>query len=40
VVGREITTVQGALTIRCFWQFGGPFATQGRGLYAEFVFPI
>jgi hypothetical protein len=39
-VGPEFTTLQGALTIRYFWQFGGKFSTQGRGLYAMFVLPI
>ncbi len=31
-VGPELTTLQGALTIRYFWQFGGKFSTQGQGL--------
>ncbi len=39
-LGPELTTLQGALTIRYFWQFGGKFSTQGSGLYLQFVMPI
>jgi hypothetical protein len=39
-LGPEFTTLQGALTIRYFWQFGGTFSTQGRGLYLQFVLPL
>jgi hypothetical protein len=39
-VGPELTTMQGALTIRYFWQFGGKFSTQGQGLYVPFVMPL
>ncbi|HTO75026.1 MAG TPA: transporter [Thermoanaerobaculia bacterium] len=39
-LGPEFTTLQGALTIRYFWQFGGKFSTQGRGLYVQFAVPI
>ncbi|MGH9399582.1 MAG: transporter [Thermoanaerobaculia bacterium] len=39
-VGPEFTTLQGALTIRYFWQFGGKFSTQGQGLYVQFAMPI
>lgn len=39
-IGPEFTTLQGALTIRYFWQFGGSFSTQGSGLYAQFVYPF
>ena len=38
--GPEFTTLQGALTVRYFWQFGGNFSTQGRGLYVQFAMPI
>ena len=30
-VGPEFTTLQGALTVRYFWQFGGKFTTRGQG---------
>lgn len=39
-VGPEFTTLQGALTVRYFWQFGGKFSTQGQGLYVQFAMPI
>lgn len=39
-LGPEFTTLQGALTIRYFWQFGANFATQGKNLYMQLVFPI
>jgi hypothetical protein len=39
-VGPEFTTLQGALTIRYFWQFGGKFSTQGQGLYVQFAMPL
>jgi hypothetical protein len=39
-VGPEFTTLQGALTIRYFWQYGGKFSTQGQGLYVQFVMPL
>src|SRR5215472_4568547 len=39
-VGPELTTLQGALTIRYFWQYGGKFSTQGQGLYVQFVMPL
>ena len=39
-VGPELTTLQGALTIRYFWQFGGKFSTQGQGLYVQFMMPL
>src|SRR5262249_41089686 len=39
-VGPERTTLQGALTIRYFWQYGGKFSTQGQGLYVQFVMPL
>lgn len=39
-VGPEFTTLQGALTVRYFWQYGGKFSTQGQGLYVQFAMPI
>lgn len=39
-VGPELTFLQGALTLRYLWQFGGLFSTQGSGLYAQFVMPL
>ena len=38
--GPEFTTLQGALTFRYFWQFGGKFSTQGQGMYVQFAMPI
>ena len=39
-IGPEFTTLQGALTARYFWQYGGKFSTQGQGLYIQFAMPI
>ncbi len=39
-VGPEFTTLQGALTIRYFWQYGGKFSLQGSSLYVQFVLPL
>jgi hypothetical protein len=39
-VGPEFTTLQGALTVRYFWQFGGEFTIRGTGLYVQFVMPL
>ncbi len=39
-VGPEFTTLQGALTVRYFWQFGGEFTIRGQGLYVQFVMPL
>jgi hypothetical protein len=39
-VGPEITALQGALTLRYFWQFGGKFTTRGHGLYVQFSIPL
>jgi hypothetical protein len=39
-VGPEFTTLQGALTIRYQWQFGGKFTTRGSGLYVQFAMPL
>jgi hypothetical protein len=39
-VGPEITTLQGALTLRYIRQFGGRYSTQGDTFYAQFVMPV
>ena len=39
-VGPEVTALQGALTLRYFWQFGGKFTTRGHGLYVQFAMPL
>ena len=39
-VGPEFTTLQGALTIRYFWEFGGKFTTRGQGLWVMFAMPL
>jgi hypothetical protein len=39
-IGPELTTLQGALTIRYFWQFGGKFSTEGPALYVQFAMPL
>jgi hypothetical protein len=39
-LGPEFTTLQGALTVRYFWQFGGKFTTAGQGLYVQFAMPL
>ncbi len=39
-VGPEFTTLQGALTVRYFWQFGGKFTTRGQGAYVQFAMPL
>ncbi len=39
-VGPEFTTLQGALTLRYFWQFGGKFTTRGQGAYVQFAMPL
>ncbi len=39
-VGPEFTTLQGALTVRYFWQYGGKFTTRGQGLYVQFAMPL
>ena len=39
-VGPEITTLEGALTLRYEWQFGGRFSTQGGTFYGQFVMPV
>jgi hypothetical protein len=39
-VGPELTTLQGALTVRYFWEFGGKFTTRGQGLYVQFAMPL
>ena len=39
-VGPELTALQGALTVRYFWQYGGKTTTQGQGLYVQFAMPL
>jgi hypothetical protein len=39
-VGPELTALEGALTVRYFWQYGGKTTTQGQGLYVQFALPI
>jgi hypothetical protein len=39
-IGPEFTTLQGALTVRYFWQFGGKFTLRGPALYVQFVMPL
>ena len=39
-VGPELTALEGALTVRYFWQYGAKTATQGQGLYVQFAMPI
>jgi hypothetical protein len=39
-IGPEFTTLQGALTIRYFWEYGGQASLQGQGLYVQFAMPI
>ena len=39
-VGPELTALEGALTVRYFWQYGARTATQGQGLYVQFAMPI
>jgi len=39
-VGPELTALEGALTVRYFWQYGAKTSTQGRGLYVQFAMPL
>lgn len=39
-IGPELTALEGALTIRYFWEYGGKASAQGQGLYVQFVMPI
>ena len=39
-IGPEFATLQGALIIRYFWEFGGKASYQGQGLYVQFAMPI
>lgn len=39
-IGPELTTLEGAFTIRYFWQYGADFSLQGTSLYAQFAMPI
>jgi hypothetical protein len=39
-LGPELTTLQGALTLRYYKQFGGQYSTVGDTFYAQFVMPV
>ena len=39
-IGPEFTTLQGALTLRYLFQYGGKFTTRGHGLYVQFGMPL
>ena len=39
-IGPEITTFQGALTLRYLWQLGSKSALQGNIFYAQFAMPL
>ena len=39
-VGPELTALEGALTVRYLWQYGGKTSTQGRGLYVQMALPL
>ena len=39
-IGPELTTLQGALTIRYFWEFDNRFAVQGPSLFLQFTMPL
>ena len=39
-VGPELTTLEGGLTVRYLWQFGGEYSTVGSTLYAQLVMPV
>jgi hypothetical protein len=39
-VGPELTALEGALTVRYFWQYGGKTSTQGQGFYVQFAMPL
>jgi hypothetical protein len=39
-IGPELTTLQGAFTVRAIWEFSGRFSTQGFNLYTQFALPI
>ncbi len=39
-VGPELTALEGALTVRYLWQYGGKTSTQGSGLYVQFAMPL
>ena len=39
-VGPELTTLQGALTLRYYRQFGGEWSVVGDNFYAQFVMPV
>ena len=39
-VGPELTALEGALTVRYLWQYGGKTTVQGSGLYVQFAMPL
>jgi hypothetical protein len=39
-IGPELTALEGALTLRYFWEYGAKFSAQGQGLYVQFILPI
>jgi hypothetical protein len=39
-IGPELTALQGALTVRYLWQYGGKTVVQGQGLYVQFAMPL
>jgi hypothetical protein len=39
-IGPELTTLQGAFTVRAIWEFAGQFSTQGFTLYTQFAMPL
>lgn len=39
-IGPELTALQGALTIRYFWEYGGKATVQGQTLYVQFAMPL
>ena len=39
-IGPELTILQGALTVRYFWQYGGKFTVQGQGMYVQLALPV
>jgi len=39
-VGPEFATLQGALQVRYYWEFGARTAAQGQTLYVQFAMPI
>lgn len=39
-IGPELTALEGALTLRYFWEYGAKFSSQGQGFYVQFVLPV